>query len=130
MNYQSAIFSKYLSHEEMMSLISDEALIKHMLQFEASLAKAQASLGMIPQNISDEIAATIATIRIQPAKLAEGTLQNGVPVIGLLAIIKENLSVDAAKYLHYGATSQDAMDTAQVLIIRDALVLIEKKVDS
>ena len=57
-------------------------------------------------------------------------MQNGIPVISLLLLAKEKLSGDTKKYLHYGATSQDAMDTAQVLIIRDALHLIEARINT
>ena len=130
MNYQSAIFSKYLSDEEMVSIISDEALIKYMLQFESSLAKAQAKLGLIPQPVADEITTVLNQIKITPADLAEGTLQNGIPVITLLSLIKEKLSAEAKKYLHHGATSQDAMDTAQVLIIRDATAVILERINA
>jgi 3-carboxy-cis,cis-muconate cycloisomerase len=103
-------------------------LIKKILQFEISLAKAQASLNILPQNIADEINTVLSQLKINPADLASGTLQNGIPVITLLSIAKEKLSAEAKQYLHYGTTSQDAMDTAQVLIIRDAISLIEQRV--
>lgn len=130
MNYQSAIFSQYLSDEIMLATVSDDALIKKMLLFEIALAKSQAKLGMMPQASADEIAVVLEQIVIAPADLASGTLQNGVPVITLLSIVKEKLSDESKRYLHYGATSQDAMDTAQVLIIQDALVLIREKINS
>lgn len=129
MNYQSIIFSKYLSNEEMLSIVSDEAFINKMLQFESALAKAQASLHIIPTQSADEIKNALSTIKIVPAELAEGTLQNGVPVITFLSIIKKQLSKEAQQHLHYGATSQDVVDTAQVLIIRDAIAVIEEKLD-
>ena len=59
--------------------------------------------------------------------MAEGTLQNGIPVIPLLELVKEKLSVEARKYLHFGATSQDAMDTALVLTLRDGLGIINER---
>jgi 3-carboxy-cis,cis-muconate cycloisomerase len=130
MNYHSAIFSKYLGDEQLLQLVSDEALINKMLQFEKALAKAQASIGIIPANAADEINNALTQLKINPADLAAGTLQNGIPVISLLSMAKEKLSGDAKKYLHYGATSQDAMDTAQVLIIRDATHLIEERINT
>lgn len=129
MNYQSAIFSKYLGDEQLLQLVTDEALITKVLQFEMVLAKAQASLNIIPKNVAEEINIVLSQLTINPADLAEGTLQNGVPVITLLSLVKEKLSAEAKKYLHYGATSQDAMDTAQVLMIRDTIVIIEEKVN-
>jgi 3-carboxy-cis,cis-muconate cycloisomerase len=129
MNYQSVIFSKYLGDEQMLQLVSDEALIKKMLQYEAALAKAQSSIGIIPANAADEINRVLTQLKISPADLSAGTLQNGIPVISLLSLAKEKLSDDTKKYLHYGATSQDVMDTAQVLIIRDVINLIEVRVN-
>ena len=129
MNHQSIIFSKYLSEETMATIVSDEAFTNKMLQFEMALAKAQASLGIIPLQSADEISNTLSKIKIAPAELAEGTLQNGVPVITFLLIIKKSLSGEFQKHLHYGATSQDVMDTAQVLIIRDAVEMIEERIN-
>ncbi|MEP7141298.1 MAG: lyase family protein [Ferruginibacter sp.] len=129
MNYQPGIFSTYLSDEEMVSIVSDDALIKYLLHFEMVLAMTQAKLGIVPQPVADEIGTILHQIQIAPADLTEGTLKNGVPVITLLSFAKQKLSTKASQYLHYGATSQDAMDTAQVLIIQDAIVVIEKRVN-
>ena len=129
MNYQSIIFSKYLGDGEMLQLVSDEALINKMLQFEIALAKAQASVGIIPAKVADEINRVLTPLKINPVDLSAGTLQNGIPVISLLSLVKEKLSDEAKKHLHYGATSQDVMDTAQVLMIRDAINLIEERIN-
>lgn len=129
MNYQSVIFSKYLGDEQMLQLVCDEALISKMLLFEKALAKAQAGVGIIPVKAADEINEVLDKLTINPADLAARTLQNGIPVISLLNLAKEKLSGEAKKYLHYGATSQDAMDTAQVLMIRDAVNLIEERIN-
>jgi 3-carboxy-cis,cis-muconate cycloisomerase len=130
MNYQSTIFSTYLGDEQMLQLVSDEALINEMLLFEMALAKAQASVGIISEEVANEINDVLDKLNINPADLAAGTLQNGIPVISLLSIAKEALSAETKKYLHYGATSQDAMDTAQVLMIRDAVNLIAERINA
>jgi 3-carboxy-cis,cis-muconate cycloisomerase len=127
---KSTIFSKYLSDETIASIVSDEAFIKKMLQFETSLAKAQASLDVIPKESADEIDTEINKIEITPTELAEGTLNDGVPVVTLLSLIRKNLSQDIQKHLHLGATSQDVMDTAQILIIRDAVRIIAERIDT
>ena len=128
MNYRSVIFSKYSGDEQLLQVVSDEALINKIMQFEIALAKAQSGLGIISKKVADEINTKLKRVIISPADLAAGTLQNGIPVITILAIAKEKLSAEAKKYLHFGATSQDAMDTAQVLVIRDAIAVIEEKV--
>jgi len=55
MNHRSIIFSKYLSDEAMVTIVSDEAFINKMLQFEAALAKAQATLDMIPNQSAEKV---------------------------------------------------------------------------
>ncbi len=130
MNYQSTIFSKYLGDEQMLQLVSDEALINGMLMFEMALARAQASVGIIPREAANEINDVLYKLNINPEDLAAGTLQNGVPVISLLSIATSYLSDEVKKHLHYGGTSQDTMDTAQVLMIRDAVNLIEERTNT
>lgn len=90
MNYHSTIFSKYLGDEQLLQFVSDEALINKMLQFEMALAKAQATLSIIPQNIADEINTVLTQLKINPVDLAASTLQNGVPVITLFHLQKRN----------------------------------------
>lgn len=128
MNYETGIFSQYLSDPEMAAVVSVEALIKRMLQFETSLASAQAFLGLIPHKAAAEIKEVLAGISINPVDLAAGTLQNGIPVVTLLELVKKNLSADTKKRLHYGSTSQDVVDTAQALMFKDALELIESRI--
>ena len=121
MNYQSAIYSKYLSNERMVAVVSDEALVKKMLTFEAHLTRAQQKLGIIPSSAAETIIAVIDSAKINPDDLAEGTLQHGIPVIPLLAIVKNLLDEVSKPFLHYGVTSQDTLDTAQVLIVSDGI---------
>jgi len=130
MNYRSTIFSKYLGDETLATIVSDESLINKMLKFETVLAKVQALLEIIPKPSANEISEVLSKIKIGLAELAEGALQNGVPVITFLSLIKKNLSEESQKHLHCGTTSQDVMDTAQVLIIRDTIVVIEERVNT
>jgi len=128
MNYQSVIFSKYLGDEQMLQFVSDETFINKMLLFEKALANAQAAVGAIPAKAADKINSVIGKLKINPADLTRGTLRDGVPVVSLLSIIKEKLPAETKKHLHYGATSQDVMDTAQVLIIVDVVQVIEARI--
>ncbi|HEY5918682.1 MAG TPA: hypothetical protein VIU13_14805, partial [Chryseolinea sp.] len=121
MNYQSAIYSKYLSDERMLAVVSDEALIKKMLMFEANLSRAQQKLGIIPSSVAEKIITVIDNAKVRPDDLAEGTLQHGIPVIPLLTIVKNLLDEDSKPFLHYGVTSQDTLDTAQILIVSDGI---------
>ena len=113
------IYAKYLSDPETAARCSDENFIRAMLDAEIALAWTQAQLGMIPQAAADEIASSLTDFDPTPELLADGTLQNGIPTIPLLALARRKLSAEARDFLHWGATSQDIMDTAQVMIIRE-----------
>ena len=70
MNYQSAIYSKYLSDDRMLAVVSDDALIKKMLMFEANLSRAQQKLGIIPSSAAEKIIGAIDNANIRPDDLA------------------------------------------------------------
>ena len=127
MNPKSAIFSQYLSDHEMEKITSDEKFIRRVLEFEIALAKEQSYLDIIPKKASEEIGRVLAELTISPEELRQGTLLNGVPILPLLELVKEKLSTESKTYLHFGATSQDAMDTAMVLMLREALGVINER---
>ncbi|WP_435354793.1 class-II fumarase/aspartase family protein [Emticicia sp. SJ17W-69] len=122
------MFSKYLNDPSLGMICSDEHFIRKMLDFEIALAQVQAILGIIPKEAAQNIEEKLKTLQILPESLAEGTLQNGIPTITLINLAKKALSDAAKDYLHWGATSQDVMDTAQVLIIKEVIPILEKKI--
>jgi 3-carboxy-cis,cis-muconate cycloisomerase len=115
----------YLKNPKIAQLISDEAHIQKMLAFEIALAKVQGELGIIPKEAADAISDTLKNLNVQPQQLEEGTLTNGIPTISLIDITKKALPDFAKDFLHFGATSQDVMDTANVLIIKEVIVSLE-----
>lgn len=124
------MYSAYLSDPELASRCSEERFIAQMLAFEQGLARVQGRLGLIPAESATVIDRTLAVLTITPQSLAEGTAQNGVPTIPLLAQLRAALPDATKPHLHWGATSQDVMDTAQVLIIHDALALLETRMQT
>ena len=122
------IYSKYLSDPEIRALTSDEKFIGKMLQVEIALAKVQSQLGIIPKSASYEITKTLCSINIDPDDLAEETRKNGIPTIALLSIVKKSLSEATQNFIHWGATSQDIVDTANILIIKEVIHFFEKRV--
>lgn len=107
-------------------LFSDSADIRAMLLVEGALAKAQGARGIIPADSAEAIARAAMEVQIDPATLAAPTGENGVCVPGLVAAFRHEMQApDHAQYVHWGATSQDIMDTAQMLRLRQALALIE-----
>ena len=92
-----------------------EAELAAILRFETELAAAQADCGVIPQAAADEIAAACRAFRADVQSLGKATGRDGVLIPGLLADLRGTMTPSAAEYLHYGATSQDAIDTGLIL---------------
>jgi 3-carboxy-cis,cis-muconate cycloisomerase len=106
----------------------DHARLQGMLDFEAALARAQAALGVIPREAAEPIAAKCRAERFDLEGLARGTALGGNPAIPMVkrltALVSESDN-EAARFVHWGATSQDAMDTGLVLQLRACLSLLE-----
>jgi 3-carboxy-cis,cis-muconate cycloisomerase len=96
-----------------------------MLQVEAALAQAQARLGVIPAAAGAQIAAGAAALQPDFERLQAGTEKAGLPVVALVAQLRAQVGEEAAGYVHWGATSQDVVDTALVLQMRAGLALLE-----
>ena len=99
------------------AVTSDRAVLAAIIRFEATLAKVAA-----PHGIDKQI--TAAGVGIEPAEIARESRAGGNPVIPLLAALRQNLDTDASAWLHRGATSQDALDTALALVAKDAAAII------
>jgi 3-carboxy-cis,cis-muconate cycloisomerase len=102
-------------------LFSDESVLQSLLDFEAALARAEARAGIIPQAAADAIAAAAKPANFDPAPLAAEFLRAGTPGIPLVkALTAEVRAVDeeAARFVHWGATSQDVADTALILLLK------------
>lgn len=113
----------------MRDVFSDHTRIQRMLDFEAGLARAQAQVGVIPTAAAIAIAKSCNADRLDFAALArDGALAGNlaIPLIKQLTALVAGDSGEAAKYVHWGATSQDAIDTGLVLQLRDALRLIDQ----
>jgi 3-carboxy-cis,cis-muconate cycloisomerase len=111
---------------------SDTATLRHMLRFEAALAHAVAQAGLIPKKHAPIIAAACDPALYDPAPLAEAARRTAtltVPVVKALTAEVARRDVEAAAYVHWGATSQDAIDTAMVLQLGEALPSLLKEID-
>ena len=107
------------------SLCLDErAALQGMLDFEAALARAEAACGVIPASAATAIGAASHAHEFDPAEIARGAAQAGnvaIPLVRALTIRVATADAEAARYVHWGATSQDAIDTGLVLQLRAAL---------
>src|SRR5438552_3340176 len=108
-------------------LFSDESLLRAMLAFEVALARVQAGAGIIPDEAANAIAAATAT-DFDAQALSHDTLRAGTPSIPFVKALTERVRLSnptAARYVHWGATSQDVADTALVLVLKQAQAVLE-----
>src|SRR5579863_7608238 len=110
----------------MRAVFGDRALVQRMLDVECALARAEARLGIIPEAAARTIAAAASVDRIDLKALGESTRHVGYPVVGLTKALARAAGGDAARYVHWGATTQDILDSALVLQLRDGLAVVER----
>lgn len=125
--FDSALFGPLIGDAEVAALFTDEATIAAMIVVERALARAQARCGVIPAEAAREIDTRLAGTRIEPTALATGTASAGVPVPVLVAALREGLGPDGGHFLHWGATSQDIVDTGLALRLDRALACIGER---
>ncbi|MEM9430199.1 MAG: lyase family protein [Pseudomonadota bacterium] len=124
MSATSFLTRPIFGHPETAKLFSDRAFAAAMVDVEVALAEGQAELGLIPVAAAVEIAGLRART-LDLDLLEAGVRSTGVPVPALVDALRAMLTPSAADWLHYGATSQDIVDTALVLSIRQALDALE-----
>ena len=109
-------------------LLTDRARVQAMLDFEAALARAEADARVIPASAAGPIAAQCSVERFDIAALARAGALAGnlaIPLVAQLTALVASNDAEAARYVHWGATSQDAIDTGLMLQLRQALAQIE-----
>ena len=122
------LFDDLFSSDALEQLLADDARIRAILRFEAALALAEARAGVIPEGAAHKIAQYCDSAKIDPATLATQAALSGNFAIPLVRRVIEGLSQhdkDAARFVHWGATSQDAIDTGFLLQARDVLSVVE-----
>jgi 3-carboxy-cis,cis-muconate cycloisomerase len=111
---------------------SNRATLQAMLDFEAALARAEARAGFIPTSAAPAIEAKCRAELYDMTVLARAAANAGnlaIPLVKQLTLLVAKKEKDAARYVHWGATSQDAIDTGRVLQLRQALTLISSELD-
>jgi 3-carboxy-cis,cis-muconate cycloisomerase len=125
----SAVFRDIFTTPAMRAVWSDENRVQKYLDFEAALAKAQGRLKIIPQEAVTEIVKHCDAKLIDMAKLKEATERIGYPVLPVVQQLVTLCKDGLGEWSHWGATTQDITDTATVLQIREALVIVEQEID-
>ena len=107
--------------EPLAEIFSDQSVLQAMLDFEVALARAEARVGVIPESAATAIRKAAKADEFNAATLASEILRAGTPGISLAKALTDHVRVknpDAARFVHWGATSQDVSDTALVLLLK------------
>jgi len=130
MHSSSSLLSPLFGDPDIDALFDDTARLQGMLDFEAALALAEARCGVIPEAAVAAIQAACQAPQYDLAALGQATALAGNPAIPLVKALTaqvEATDADAARWVHWGATSQDAIDTGSVLQLRAALDALQPK---
>ncbi|MEE4461607.1 3-carboxy-cis,cis-muconate cycloisomerase [Azotobacter chroococcum] len=122
------LFDAYFTSAPMRAVFSDRGRLQGMLDFEAALARAEAQVGLIPAAAVAPIADACVAERFDVAALATAIATAGNSAIPLVKALGRQIAAvdaEAERYVHLGATSQDAMDSGLVLQLRAAVELFE-----
>ncbi len=122
----SPVFGTLYGSDPMRAVFDDGAYLGRMLEVEAALARVEARLGIIPAAAAERIAQAAAG-PLEAAALAASVRIVGYPVVGVVASLSARAG-EAGGWTHWGATTQDIMDTAMVLLVRDGLDLIRDEI--
>jgi len=126
----STIYGKLLGDQAVAGEFADAAHLHAMLDVEAALARTQGKLGIIPADAAAAIDKAARELVLDPADFSGPTYEAGLPVIALVAKLREVVDGEAAQYVHWGATSQDILDTALVLQCRAVLQDLTGRLDT
>jgi 3-carboxy-cis,cis-muconate cycloisomerase len=121
-----------LSSAAMRAVCDDAAYLQHMLDFEAALARAEAATGVIPARAAAPIANACKAAAFDLSALADAATRSGnlaIPLVKALTADVAKTDAEAARYVHWGATSQDVIDTAAMLTLRAAMDALLSDID-
>lgn len=110
---------------EMKRVWSQENRLAKILQTEAALARAEADMGLIPADAAEIISQSISCVKAQRVDEIEAEIHHDM--MAVVVAISEQCKDDAGKWVHFGATSNDILDTATALQIKDSIEILEDK---
>lgn len=123
------LFDEVLAAGDVRVATADPAWLAAMLEAEAALARCQAALGLVPTPAADAIVAACTPDRYDVASLAAAAAGPGNPVLPLVRALRGQVPPETARYVHSGATSQDILDTAAMLVAYRALAPLLSDLD-
>src|SRR5262249_19449237 len=121
--FESILFRDMFGAASMRAIFEDRALVQRYIEVEAALARAEARVGVIPSDAGEAIARAMESVTLDFDRLKQETDNVGYPILPVVAQLSD-LCGDSGRYVHWGATTQDIMDTATALQMRAALDLV------
>ena len=125
------IYRRLTATPEMLKLFDDEAMIQAMLDFERGVAEAEAKCDIFNLSVASTISDVCEVSNFSIPDLSERSVQHGTIVVPLVQELSKLVSIEneaASSWVHFGATSQDVIDTAMVMQLKKACVIMEKDV--
>lgn len=123
---RSDLLSPLFASAEMQTVLSDRERVRAMLAFEAALAASEADAGLIPADAAAAITAACASFEPDLAAIGDATRRAGNPAIPFVKALTAHCAEPGRGWVHWGATSQDVIDTANALVFRHAMALIDR----
>ncbi|SNT12983.1 3-carboxy-cis,cis-muconate cycloisomerase [Asanoa hainanensis] len=123
------LFAGILERGPVPAAVADDAWVRAMLSAESALAAANAAAGVIPSAAGDAIVAACADLAPDPVDLGGAAAAHATPVVPLVGAIRAAVPPETREHVHAGATSQDILDTAAMLVAREALAALLSDLD-
>ena len=127
--FDSTLLRHLWGTEELRTLFGDENRVQKWYDYEAALALSQAELGIIPQAAAAEIAAKAKIANVDLEAIAAEIRRTKHPLVPALRALQAVCAADAGEYLHFGPTTQDVLDTAVMLQIKEAHAIFRRDLE-
>ena len=114
--------------EEMRKVWDADNKLQKMLEVEAALAKAEAELDLIPKEAANEINRKASTEYVKSERVSEIERQTNHDIASMVKALAEVCEGDAGEYVHFGATSNDVIDTSQSMLFRDSIDILRSRI--
>lgn len=127
---ESLLYGASFSTPEFLGIFNDNMRVQAWYDVEVALAKAQSKLGIIPKEAYEEIARKAYVENVDVQKIGKGISETAHPIVPAIRALEEICEGGAGEFIHYGATTQDIMDTGLILQIKKAWPLLRRDLEA
>ena len=126
----SVIFRTLFGTDEIRKVFDDKAYINRCVDAETALARAQSKCNVIPSHIGEIVTSKAREVELDYDRLRNETEIVGYPIFPLVRQLSASCGEEAGRYVHWGATTQDIMDLASILQMKEGLEIVERTLRS